>query len=175
MTPAAATAGARVDPRMADRAPEVGLAAFVATVTMLFTAFTAAYLIRRTSLDFAPVRLPSLVWVGAVVLVACSAALERARGSRAWLRGALGLGLAFVATQVLAWRELASMGVFLGTSPHASFFYILTGLHGAHVIGGLGAIAYLLVTGAGRVDLAAWYWHFLGAIWIYLLLLLSFF
>lgn len=156
-------------------APEVGLAAFVATATMLFTAFTAAYLIRRASLDFAPVRLPGAVWLGVVVLIACSAALELGRRSRRYVPLSFALGIAFGVTQAFAWARLHAMGIFLGTSPHAAFFYILTGLHGAHVLGGLGGIAYLLATGSPRVDLAAWYWHFLGAVWIYLLLLLTFF
>ena len=106
----------RPETRLARLAPAVGLAAFVATATMLFTAFTAAYLIRRTSLDFVPVQLPSMVWVGVTILVAVSVALERARGSRRWLPGAFALGLAFGSTQLLALASLQSMGIFIATS-----------------------------------------------------------
>ena len=166
--------------------------AILATVTMLFGAFTAAVIVRRTGSDWLPVVLPPFVWINTAVLLTSSAALERARGL--WRRGATKpsvnwlvitwvLGFLFLAGQVLTWRMLAARGVFVPTSPHAAFFYLLSAVHGAHVVGGLGALAWILrhaKTGAddddGRDDglrHGAIYWHFVGGVWIYLLIMLT--
>ncbi|HYE66504.1 MAG TPA: cytochrome c oxidase subunit 3, partial [Pyrinomonadaceae bacterium] len=89
------------------------------------------------------------------------------------------------ATQLLAWQELISQGIYLASNPHSSFFYLLTGAHGVHLLGGVLALDYLLLrtrhrrseknaelkrqTTAGVVSL---YWHFMDGLWIYLFLLL---
>ena len=143
---------------------------------MRITAFTASYLVRRTGADWKPIALPTLVWINTIVLLAGSVTMEFARRSRAqdrwtWLAATTFLGFLFLAGQVFAWIRLADAGVFLQSSPHASFFYMLTAVHGAHLLGGLAALAFAL----RRPDLAgkcALYWHFLGAVWVWLLVLL---
>lgn len=166
-----------------------GLLAFLGTVSMLFIGFTSAYLIRRASLDWRPLRAPGILWVNTAVLLASSVTLEAARKRlRGWdLRGVLpwvgatgALGVLFLLGQVVAWRTLASRGVFLATNPHHSFFYVLTGLHGLHLLGGLVWFLAVLVQlrrmaytpGEDGLRLFATYWHFLGALWLYLLVLL---
>jgi cytochrome c oxidase subunit 3 len=169
----------------------MGLMAILATVSMLFSAFTAALLVRRTGTDWVPVSLPLIVWVNTALLVASSGAMEAARASARrgspsgiarWLAWSGVLGLFFLAGQVVAWRALAARGVFLPTNPHGSFFYMLSGVHGAHVLGGLGALAWTLrrarsgsytATRYDGLTHAAIYWHFVGAVWLYLLALLS--
>jgi cytochrome c oxidase subunit 3 len=169
----------------------MGLMGILATVAMLFAAFSAALLVRRTGTDWVPVPLPRFAWVNAVVLVASSAAVELARarvrsgGSRRaayWLAAAGALGVLFLAGQVEVWRALAARGVFLPTGPHAAFFYLLSAIHGAHVAGGLGALAWTLrrarlgaYTAAAHAGLthAAIYWHFVGGVWLYLLAMLA--
>jgi cytochrome c oxidase subunit 3 len=97
-----------------------------------------------------------------------------------WLGATLAFGFAFVAGQYVAWRDLAAQGVYLATSPNSSFFYVFTGVHAVHVLGGLTALLYLvsrIVIAGGRVrrsafDSTATYWHFMGVLWIYLLLLI---
>lgn len=166
------------------------LLALLATVTMLFASLTAAILIRRTGSDWVPVQLPDIVWANALVILASSALLELARRSLrlgeeslapVWLGLAAALGVVFLGGQLVAWSALMEQGVFLPTSPHASFFYMLSAVHGAHVLGGLGALAWTLrnaLKGAYSaqhqrgVTHAAIYWHYVGAIWIYLLFLL---
>lgn len=169
----------------------MGLMSIIATVAMLFAAFTAALLMRRTGIDWIPVPLPRILWVNALVLIASSGAVEGARSSiskgmqeraAVWLGVAACAGLVFLGGQVLGWNLLAQRGVFLPTSPHGAFFYMLSAVHGAHVVGGLVALSWTLrraATGAytpGRragLTHAAIYWHFVGAVWIYLLVLLS--
>ena len=169
----------------------MGLMAILATVAMLFAAFTAALLIRRTGADWRPVELPLIVWFNAGAIVASSVLVEfskRALGDRdgvhtpVWLAMGSVLGFLFLAGQWVAWRALIAQGVLLPTSPHAAFFYMLSAVHGAHVLGGLGALtwtlnrafggAYTAASHAG-LDHAAIYWHFVGALWVYLLILLS--
>jgi cytochrome c oxidase subunit III len=166
-----------------------GLLAFLGTVSMLFIGFTSAYLIRRASMDWRPLRAPGILWLNTAVLLASSGTLEAARKRlREWNLRALmpwtaatgTLGGLFLAGQVMAWRTLAAQGVFLGTNPHSSFFYMLTGLHGLHLLGGLFWLAAVLVKvqrmaytpGEDGLRLFATYWHFLGALWLYLLVLL---
>jgi len=88
------------------------------------------------------------------------------------------LGVVFLAGQILAWRQLAATGIFLASSPHSSFFYLLTGAHGVHILGGLIALFYAVgktrTTGSVEAvfEPAATFWHFLGVLWLYLLVLL---
>jgi cytochrome c oxidase subunit 3 len=151
------------------------LAALLATVVMLFTAFAAAYLERSTAQKgWSRVPLPPLLWANTLVLALSSAALELGRraGRRALLGAAMALGLLFLGLQVVAWRELRAAGVFLPSSPHASFFYVLTGVHGLHLLAGLVALAAALRRPA-ILGLCAGFWHFLGLIWLYVLLILE--
>ncbi len=169
----------------------MGLMAILATVAMLFAAFTAALLVRRSGADWVPVELPSIVWANAGVILVSSALIELSKTSLrrgegtltpVWLACGAGLGLLFLAGQVVAWRALIAQGILLPSNPHAAFFYMLSAIHGAHVLGGLGALAWTLrraMAGAYTSDAhtglshAAVYWHFVGAVWVYLLILLS--
>jgi len=162
----------------------------LATVAMLFAAFTAAILMRRTGTDWDRMALPSIVWINTVLLLVSSVAIERARAAIRndrepaairQLNAALLFGVLFLAGQLAAWYALARQGVFLPSSPHASFFYMLSAVHGLHVVGGLGALVwtrrraargdYRAGHAAGLLH-AAIYWHFVGLVWIYLLVVL---
>lgn len=166
-----------------------GLWAFLGTISMLFIGFTSAYLIRRASVDWRPLQPPWILWANTAVLLASSITLQAARkrlrewdlrGLFPWVAATGALGLLFLAGQLLAWRRLAAQGIFLASSPHNSFFYMLTGLHGLHLLGGLVWFAAVLVQvrrmaytpGEDGLRLFATYWHFLGALWLYLLVLL---
>jgi cytochrome c oxidase subunit 3 len=100
-----------------------------------------------------------------------------------WLTVTVFLGLSFLTMQWLAWRELAASGFYVGTSPSSSFVYLLTGMHGMHLLGGVLA---LLAAGATPLlhrplnsrliilDVTGWYWHFMAILWIYIFCLLEF-
>jgi cytochrome c oxidase subunit 3 len=162
---------------------------FLGTVTMLFIGFTSAYILRRSSGDWRPLATPPVLWWNTAALLLSSATLEIARralrgwdlrGARAWVLGTGLLGVLFVAGQVLGWRQLAERGVFLSSNPHSSFFYLLTGVHALHLLGGLAWFAAIVVRfqrmavlpGEDGLRLFATYWHFLGGLWLYLLWLL---
>jgi cytochrome c oxidase subunit 3 len=166
-----------------------GLWAFLGTVSMLFIGFTSAYLIRRTSADWVRLSPPWILWWNTAALLGSSLTLEAARkrlrdwdlrGLFPWVAATGFLGILFLAGQVAAWRKLAAQGVFLASNPHSSFFYVLTGLHGVHLLGGLAWFAVVLVQvrrlaltpGEDGLRLFATYWHFLAGLWVYLLFLL---
>jgi cytochrome c oxidase subunit 3 len=156
------------------RANELTLLAIMATVVMLFAAFTAAYLIRRTDADWRPLPLPSVFWLNTLVLLASSITLEaaRRRPGRGWLAATIILGIVFLLGQAAGFRSLAGQGLYLPSNPHSSFLYMLTAVHGLHVAGGIVAILYASARPA-VVGLVAAYWHFVGVVWLYLLVLLN--
>jgi len=166
-----------------------GLWLFLGTLTMMFIGFTSAYMVRRTSPDWAPLRAPGLLWVNTAMLLLSSGTLEAARrrlhgwnvaGVGPWLMATGALGALFVTGQLVAWRVLASRGYFVSSNPHNSFFYMLSGVHGVHLIVGLVWFAVVLTKarrlaytpGEDGLGMFATYWHFLTGLWVYLLLLL---
>ena len=167
------------------------LLAVLATVMMLFAAFTAALIVRRNGSDWVPVQIPSVAWLNTLFIVTSSILLEcakkafsRGNGPRAslWLGYSIALGVLFLIGQLIAWSVLKNQGFLLSTNTHAAFFYMLSGVHGAHVLGGIGVLVWTLrralagAYGIGQyrgVAHAAIYWHCVGAVWIHLLILLS--
>ena len=160
---------------------------------MFFAAFTSAFFVRRgMSNDWVDTPLPHILWLNTAVLVASSGALEIARralrsGQRAafnrYWTGATLLGAVFLGGQYLAWRQLNAAGIYLATNPSSSFFFLLTCVHAVHLVGGILALGYIdvqalrLQLGPGKrtaVDVSAYFWHFLDAIWIYLMALFFF-
>jgi cytochrome c oxidase subunit 3 len=97
-----------------------------------------------------------------------------------WLNLTMSLGLLFVVGQYFAWLKLRSEGLYLPTNPNSSFFYVLTGVHVIHVLGGLGGLSRVMfkfrsATNPLRrstLDASSYYWHFMGMLWIYLLFIL---
>src|ERR1700719_3947063 len=156
--------------------------------------------------DWFPVPLPRLLLINTVVLLISSVTMELARRQTArkvalaqltsvpgvsveakerisWLALTVVLGLSFLTGQWMAWRELAANGFYVASSPSSSFVYLLTGMHGVHLFGGVVA---LLTAGAASllrrpadsqaiaVDVTGWYWHFMAFLWVYILCLLEF-
>jgi cytochrome c oxidase subunit 3 len=171
-------------------AATIGLRVFLAVVTVLFMLLIIAYGGRMAVEDLRPGPEPRLLWLNTALLILSSAAMQWAwAGARRGRigdvkRGLLGGGVfafAFLAGQVLAWRQLATMAGYDVTNPAIAFFYLITALHALHVAGGI--VAW------GRTTLKIWddcevaqirqsvelctiYWHFLLLIWLVLFSLL---
>lgn len=173
----------------------IGLAVGLVPVAMLFVAFTSAYVVRKgLGDDWQTTLLPPVLWINTLILLASSVTAELARRglflseeqqatSPPWLGITLVLGVGFLAGQLVAWQQLAAQGIFISTNPSSSFFYLLTGMHGLHLVGGVLALLYAGATSLLRkplatrrivVDVAAWYWHFMDVLWVYILGLLYF-
>lgn len=172
----------------------VGTWVGIASIAMFFTALSSAYIVRAASAtDWRPLALPRILWLSTALILFSSGTLETARrnlkklesGYVKWLLITGLLGVGFLTSQFLAWQQLRAQGVFLASNPHSSFFYLLTALHGLHLLVGLLALVYLLLrtrqkrddevaeakrhARAGAVGI---YWHFMDGLWIYLFLLL---
>ena len=176
----------------------IGVFVGIASILMMFSALASALVVRlglpgQSGLPRTPV--PTFLWVSTALIVLSSVtiaaalrALRRgaAAGFRLWLGATLVLGLGFLSAQLLAWRQLVAQGFYLASNPHSSFFYVLTGLHGIHLVGGIVGLAYLLAramrapAGGARgevrlrafADVVAIYWHFMDGLWVFLFLLL---
>ena len=169
---------------------QVGLWILMGTIVMLFGGLSSAYIVLRGVPSWENIVIPPILWLNTAMLLASSATIEAARrslshgrlqGMRTWLLISGGFGLAFLAGQLVAWRQLVAAGVYLPSTHHSAFFYVLTGLHGVHLLGGLAGLSYVLSKALKkRVDpakdeslkLCATYWHFMDGLWVYLFVLL---
>jgi len=169
----------------------VGVWVAIVAIIMLFAALSAVMLLRRhISQQWIETPLPKLIYLNSAVLLISSLTLEFSRASLTaglsrrfllWLYTTSALGLGFIAGQIVLWHELVERGIYLATDPSSSFLYLLTGAHALHLAGGVIALLVLVVEG-GRIvrgtksrallDATAIYWHFMYALWIYILLLL---
>ena len=167
-----------------------GIALGIVSILMFFMALASAFLVRKgTSGDWVPVHIPPLMWFNTALLLTSSGTLELARKRLArsdvsgfkffWLT-TTALGVLFLTGQVFACRLLVHQGIYLATNPASSFFYIFTGAHAVHLVGGVAALLYVavrnfdraLVTRVVGAEVTSYYWHFLDALWIFLLVLL---
>jgi cytochrome c oxidase subunit 3 len=161
--------------------------------------------------DWKPISLPPVLWVNTIILLVSSFTLAMARRTLArkvkaaprrgtspspapalvinnqhpifWLGITVVLGAGFLVGQLLAWNQMRHLGIFVSSNPSSSFFYVLTGAHGIHLLGGVLALAYAgmisllrkpLLTRFLVVDVTALYWHFMDFLWIYIFALLHF-
>jgi cytochrome c oxidase subunit 3 len=175
----------------------IGMWVALASIAMMFTALSSAYIVRSASSnDWYPLVMPRVLLASTAIIVMSSGTLEVARrklkasivsGYSRWLLITALLGLAFLVSQLIAWRQLRAQGVYLSSNPHSSFFYLLTAAHAVHLFGGLLALLYLLlrvrtllvnggidVRKKAAADAVSIYWHFMDVLWIYLFLLLFF-
>jgi len=146
-----------------------------------------------SSTDWTAIYMPRVLLLSTALILISSVTMEAARrrlkassfsGYTRWLLVTMVLGLAFLASQLVAWKQLARQGVYLASNPHSSFFYLLTATHAVHLAGGLLALIFLWVRSRfttkvsvtprrqGAADAVSIYWHFMDALWIYLFLLL---
>ena len=180
----------------AGEASRSGIWVGIFAITMSFAAFTSALFVRQGSAaDWTHITLPSILYANTLALLVSSATLEMARRaiaavatmeSRAarkglgWLLATLALGFVFVAGQYEAWRQLATQGLYLATNPNSSFYYVLTAMHGLHVLAGIAALLFVISRLAAKpaalrpsmFEAAATYWHFMGVLWLYVLFVL---
>lgn len=166
-----------------------GIAVGIVSVLMFFMALASAFLVRKGGPDWVPVHIPALLWVNTAVLLVSSGTLELARKRlaqadglgfrRCWLVTTV-LGAMFLTGQVVAWRILVKQGIYLASNPASSFFYIFTGAHALHLLGGVAALIYVArrnydtakITRTVAAEVTSYYWHFMDALWLFLLALM---
>jgi cytochrome c oxidase subunit 3 len=187
-----------LDPSSASRY-RLGTWVALASILMLFTALSSAYIVRAaSSSDWQPLAMPRILLLSSILLLVSSGTLETARRKlkqaavnayKLWLFLTVVLGVGFLISQLVAWRQLAKQGVYIASNPHSSFFYLFTAVHAVHLFGGLAALAYLslrsrvprdeesaltspLTKAQAKADAVTIYWHFMDFLWLYLFVLL---
>ena len=170
---------------------KIGLGVFIAVASCLFTLFVSAYLMRMDLGDWRPLPAPKLLWLNTGLLALGSLALHGAqlaarrgemKSTRTGLLAGGAFAVAFLAGQLVVWRHLLAEGYFADTNAALAFFYLLTGMHGLHVLGGMAAWGRTARKAWHEVDvrrvrlsveLCAIYWHFLLVVWLVLFALLA--
>lgn len=164
---------------------------FMATVIMLFAAWTSAYIVKRGDIGWTEIIIPDLFWVNTGIILASSVsmiwAVRAARKDKLeTVKLALSittvLGVSFVIGQLLAFKEMIAMKEhFTGGNVSHSFVYVLSGAHGVHLISGVFFLAIVLVAtfkfkvhskNMSQLEMCATYWHFLDVLWLYLFVFL---
>src|SRR5216683_5497474 len=162
----------------------------IVSILMFFMALASAFIVlRRGSELWVTVHLPRILWANTCILLASSFTLESARrrlfladdsGFRKFWRMTTVLGFLFVVGQLVAWRQLVAQGVYIASNQASSFFYIFTGAHAVHLLGGVGALLYVSFRRSDQkrislslaAEIASYYWHFMDGLWVFLLALL---
>ena len=164
----------------------------LASITMMFGAFTSAYLVKQAAGNWLEYRMPSIFYVSTAILLLSSIVLHMSYKSfvranfkvyKALLTTGFVLGFTFVILQYLGWQDLFSKGIDLKGNVSGSFFYLISGVHALHIIGGLAALCVALLhafslkekvteTRKLRFELTLNYWHFMDILWLYLFVFL---
>lgn len=165
---------------------------FMVSVVMLFAALTSAYIVRQAEGNWDVFEMPSIFYASTVVIFISSATMHWAvinarNNDLAKLKISISitalLGMAFLVMQFIGWGDLVDINVYFVGNPSGSFLYVLTGLHGAHLISGVIFLAIMLIAAFQykvhskqmvKIEMCATYWHFLDALWVYLFFFLLF-
>lgn len=160
----------------------------LATIIMMFVAFTSAYLVRRASGNWYEFRLPDIFMLNTGVIILSSITLQlsynafkkgREMAYKGFLIATFFLGIAFVALQYQGWKAMDAMGATITVNPSSSFVYLISGAHAAHVLGGITVLMVALTHAfvlpfkptqrrLMRFGLSLQYWHFVDLLWVYL-------
>lgn len=163
---------------------------FIVSVCMVFASLTSAYIVRQAEGNWQIFELPPLFWITSVLILVSSftmhgAYLAARRDNLEMVK--LGmivttlLGIGFLVGQVLAWGELVASNVYFVGNPSGSFVYVLSGLHGLHIVGGVVILVITLVAAfryqvhsknLSLIEMCTTFWHFLDALWLYLFVFL---
>lgn len=164
---------------------------FMVSIVMIFAGLTSAYIVRQADGNWLRFDLPSIFWLTSGIILLSSYTMHMAYRSarknnlknlKLFITATMVLGLLFLAGQYYSWVQLVHQDVFLVGNPAGSFIYILTGLHGAHLISGLVFLLFVLIASFKykvhsknmvSIEMCATYWHFLGGLWIYLFIFLN--
>jgi len=163
---------------------------FIITVVMIFAALTSAYIVRQAEGNWLAFELPIELWITSGIIVLSSVTMQwsyiaakkdELSQVRIGLIVTTILGVIFLLGQFYVWGALVDKNVFFVGNPSGSFLYVLTGLHGAHLISGIIFLIIVLISALKykvhaknltQIQMCRTYWHFLGGLWIYLFIFL---
>jgi len=166
---------------------------FIVSIIMIFASLTSAFIVKQGEGNWLEYNLPSMFWITSVLIIVSSMLLQwgyfaakqnQYKKLTLMLAGTTLLGLAFLAGQWLSWGQLVAMDVYFVGNASGSFVYVLTGLHAFHLISGIVFLIIMLIASfknkihSGnlvKMEMCVTYWHFLGALWLYLFVFLIFY
>ncbi|MCC7301541.1 MAG: heme-copper oxidase subunit III [Bacteroidia bacterium] len=164
----------------------------IISIAMMFAGLTSAYVVAMGKPGFVVLEMPMMFWISAIIIAISSFSMLYAvhsakkgafPGVNFGLILTLFLGLGFVFTQFRGWQELISQEVFFSNHATGQYLYMLSGVHLIHLGAGLISLIFTLVRSINKayfpsqtigLEVTAMYWHFLGILWVYLLLFLHF-
>jgi len=178
-----------ISPQPSDSKPQTAVAIrrtgfifLMATVALLFGTLGFAFLMLPQKVAV-PFRVPLIFYLNTLLLIGSSVVLHLGYTRRVymgtkWLTPAILIGVLFVLLQAYGWYELYAQGLyFAGSGNKISLLYLLTIVHALHLVGGLGFLLFVrlryFANGRNYYELALYFWHFLGILWVYLLAILS--
>jgi cytochrome c oxidase subunit III len=163
---------------------------FIGSVVMLFASLTSAYIVRQAEGNWLYFELPGILTISTIVILLSSVTMQWAywaakKDSLQMVKTLVSvttlLGVGFLVLQFYGWKDLVASQVYLVGNPSGSFLYVITGLHGLHIIS---AIIFLLIVLVStfrfqvhsknllQMEMCTTYWHFLGGLWLYLFVFL---
>jgi cytochrome c oxidase subunit 3 len=166
--------------------------AAMASIMMMFGAFTSAYIVKQAAGNWLEYSFPTMFYISTISIIASSVTLHLSFNAfkagnekqyKTMLWATLLLGIGFVVMQYLGWMELFKRGIDLKGNVSGSFFYLISGIHALHVLGGIAALIVALIHAntlkysvtdkrINRFDLTVNYWHFVDFLWVYLFVFL---
>jgi cytochrome c oxidase subunit III len=166
---------------------------FIASVVMLFGAWTSAYIVKRGEPGWSSFELPIQFWVNTGLILASSVTMiwaqraakhDNLEQTKLAISATFVLGVAFLIGQLMGWQKMVEMNYYftgMGSNTSSSFIYVLTGFHGLHIVGGIVYLIILLIAvfraevhskNMTMMEMCSTYWHFLGVLWLYLFVFL---
>jgi cytochrome c oxidase subunit 3 len=172
--------------------PKLGLRVLLISITVVLSLFVIAYSDRMFVSDWHPLPEPWMLWLNTAVLIFSSVAMQRGVNAarerqiaavKTNMLAAGGFAFAFLFGQSMVWQQLIALGFFAAANPANAFFYLLTAVHGVHLLGGL--VAWVRVVKRFKqapdtvrlresMELCATYWHYLLIVWLVFFILLLF-
>jgi cytochrome c oxidase subunit 3 len=169
-----------------------GLWIGMASITMMFAAFTSAYVVRKPAGNWYEFKLPEAFFFSTIILLISSFTMEWAykyykkreeQKFKHYLLATLMFGLGFLCAQIYAWKSLFNQGITVDLNVSGSFLYLISGMHALHVLGGITVLVISVLSAFTfafspnsfkvlKLDLVRQYWHFVDILWIYLLIFL---
>lgn len=162
----------------------------IASIIMMFAGLTSAYIVKRNQVNWTSFELPTMFWYSTLAILASSATLILAQNAfkqremaryRNLVVLTLLLGIVFITLQVFGFTQLWEKGITLQKNVSFSFLYVIVGLHGLHVVGGVIALIVLFLKAFSTkvrnynivpIEVISTYWHFVDVLWLYLLVFL---
>jgi cytochrome c oxidase subunit III len=166
---------------------------FIVSVGMLFAAWTSAYIVKRGEPGWSSFELPVQFWINSIIILLSSVTMvwaqrmlknDKIEMAKVAISITAVLGVAFLVGQVFAWQKMVEMNYYfagMGSNTSSSFIYVLTGVHGVHIVGGVIYLLLLMIAvfrgkvhskNMTMVEMCATYWHFLDVLWLYLFVFL---